>query len=97
MKLKIKDKEYPCRVTLGAMMRFKRQTGKDIGEVTQNDATSVTIFLYCCVVAACHADGVPFDMELDMFADSIEPGALADFHEMVHAEQPQVDQKKTTV
>lgn len=36
-KIQIKGKEYPCRVTMGAMLRFKRESGKDIREIDQSD------------------------------------------------------------
>ena len=40
-KIKIKGQEYPCRVTMGAMVRFKRESGKDIREVNQADVDLV--------------------------------------------------------
>ena len=39
--MKIKGVEYPCRVTMGAMVRFKRESGKDIREVDQQDVDRV--------------------------------------------------------
>ena len=32
MKMKIGDREYPMRLTLGAMLRFHRETGKALNE-----------------------------------------------------------------
>lgn len=33
VKIKLGDKEYPCRVTMGAMVRFKNETGKDMSRL----------------------------------------------------------------
>lgn len=67
----INGREFPCRVTMGAMLRFKRQTGKDISQVESTDMTGLITFLYCCVASACNADGVEFGLDLDTFADSL--------------------------
>lgn len=72
----VDGKAYPCRLTMGAMLRFKEETGKEINEI----GTSVSLtcaFLYCCVVSACKCDGVEFDMPLMEFADHV---SLADLN-----------------
>ena len=38
--ISIDGKEYPCRPTMGAMLRFKEQTGKDISEISGGVASS---------------------------------------------------------
>ena len=80
-KIKIKGQEYPCRVTMGAMVRFKRESGKDIREVK---------FVWCCVKSACNADGVEFDIAFDRFVDMLEPEDFTEFFGDV-----QETQKKT--
>lgn len=42
-KIKIKGQEYPCRVTMGAMVRFKRESGKDIRVSTHAPAWGATV------------------------------------------------------
>ena len=32
-KIKVGDKEFPCRVTMGAMVRFKNESGKDVSKL----------------------------------------------------------------
>ena len=66
----IGGKSYPFRMTMGALLRFKRATGKEISEMGGNSELVVSL-LYCCVVAACNADGVEFTMYYDTFADSL--------------------------
>lgn len=66
----INSKKLPMRMTMGAMLRFKRTTGKDVEEIG-NDMTLLVTFMYCCVASACNADNVELGMDLDKFADSI--------------------------
>lgn len=64
---------YPCRPTMGAAMRFKKETGKEIMEINGGSLTDVCTYLYCCVVSACAADKVNFNMSLMEFADALNP------------------------
>lgn len=88
--LKIAGKEYPCRVTMGAMVRFKNAAGKDVSELKQTDISELVLFIFCCVQSACHADNVSFDMDFETFADSLEPDNVNSFYEDMA-----VSQKKT--
>ena len=70
--IKIKGEEYPCMMTMGAMLRFKEKTGR---EVTQMDGTGLSdmiTLLWCCVESACKRTNHPFDMSLMDMADSID-------------------------
>lgn len=66
----INGKAYPCRQTMGAMLRFKQETGKEVTEIGDS-LSELCTFLWCCVVSACKADGIEFGMSLMDFADSI--------------------------
>lgn len=90
MKLRIGDKDYPCRVTMGAMTRFKNASGKDVSKMDQSDISELVLFIYCCVKSACNADKVPFDMDFEMFADSMDPESVNAFWE-----QAAPNEKKT--
>ena len=90
-KIKIKGQEYPCRVTMGVMVRFKRESGKDIREVNQADVDLMLMFLWCCVKSACNADGVEFDIAFDRFVDMLEPEDFTEFFGDVQ----EATQKKT--
>ena len=70
-------KEYPCRPTMGAMLRFKRETGKEVTELKGDSLSDLCVYLFCCVQSACAADGVEFGMELLDFADALSPEDLA--------------------
>ena len=78
--IKIKGKDYPCRVTMGAMVRFNRMAGYDVSEMDSQSMTDMIMFVYCCVKSACKADDVDFSLDFETFADSLEPGALNEFY-----------------
>lgn len=75
----IKGSSYPCRVTMGAMVRYKRASGQDVSEIGTKDVSNLVLFMWCCVVSACKADGVDFDLSFEDFADALEPDALGAF------------------
>lgn len=74
--IEINGKQYPCHMTMGAMVRFKNDTGKDVSEMG-NDTVSATRLIYHMIAAASNAKGVPFEMSFEDFADNITPDQLA--------------------
>ena len=81
IEIMINGKAYPCRQTMGAMLRFKKETGKEVTELG-NSLSDMCAYLFCCVASACKHDGVKFDMSLMDFADRMSPlgNASADGH-----------------
>jgi hypothetical protein len=73
----INNVAFPCRPTMGAMLRFKKETGKEITEIKQDSFTDLCVYLYCCVASASAADGVPFSMSLMDFADALNPDDMS--------------------
>ena len=80
----IYGKNLPMRMTMGAMLRFKRMTGNDVEEIG-NDVTLLVTFMYCCVASACNADGKEFNMDLDKFADGMSVEDMNGFAETLTA------------
>ena len=72
VKVTVKGVEYPCRPTMGAMIRFKQLTGKEVTEMKETDLSELCIYLYCCVASASAADGKDFDMTSLEFADALD-------------------------
>ena len=72
----IDGNKYPCRPTMGAMLRFKRETGKEVTELKDSNISELCVYLFCCVQSACAADKKPFEMELMEFADALNPEDL---------------------
>ena len=86
IKIKTTDgKEYPCRVTLGAMRRFKQETGKDADGIV--GASDLAVFIWCCCVSACNADGVDFNYSLDDFCDRLDMSAARAFSAALSGEK----------
>ena len=56
----INGTRYPVRMTMGALLKFKQETGRDVSEMKNTDVADQVIFLWCIVAAASEADGVPF-------------------------------------
>lgn len=72
IELEINDTRYPCRVTMGAMLLFKRETGREASDIEAGALSDLITFVWCCVKSSCRADGVDFQLSLDDFADSID-------------------------
>lgn len=64
---------YPCRPTMGAMLRFKRETGREVTELDGKSVTDLCTYLYCCVQSAAELVHKPLEMDLMTFADNISP------------------------
>lgn len=86
-KIMIAGKEYPCRVTMGALLRFKRATGHDVSSMDYEDMEELMVFVHSCVVSACKVDGVEFGLDLMDMADQIEPDALNSFYAAMGGEE----------
>ena len=79
-KITIGGKSYPCRVTMGAMLRFKRDTGKDVAKQDGENIEELMIFLHSCMASACKVDGVEFDMTMEDMADQMTPDDINEFY-----------------
>lgn len=86
---------YPCRPTMGAMLRFKKETGKEITEIKGDSFSDQCVYLYCCVASASTADGVEFKMSLMEFADALEPETMNAWAEQMQAPETGTDEKKS--
>lgn len=80
-KLSINGVSYPCRLTMGAMLRYHRETGKEVSELSGDDLSGMIVLIWCCLKSACNADKVNFDMSLDDFADAMDPECISAFYE----------------
>lgn len=78
--IKVGGRMLPCRVTMGALKRFKALTGQDVSRMQTDDVESLVLFVWCCVASACRADGVEFGIEADEFADHLEAQAVNEFY-----------------
>lgn len=71
IEITINGTAYPCSPTMGAMLRFKQETGREITEIDPSSFTDLCTYLWCCVASAAKREGKPFDLSLMEFADSL--------------------------
>lgn len=91
IEIKINGVSYPCRETMGAMLRFRNETGRDVTKMNASEVSDLCTYLWCCVASACKADGIAFDIPLMDFADSITPDVLTAWSEARAQESPAAD------
>ena len=48
-KIKVGDKEFTCRVTMGAKVRFKNESGKDVSKLEKTNISELVQIDYCCL------------------------------------------------
>lgn len=76
MEIKVNGEAYPCRPTMGAMLRFKQETGRDVSEIDGTSVSDLCTYLWCCVASAAKREGKEFGLSLMDFADSLLPEDL---------------------
>ena len=74
-------------MTMGAMVRFKNESGKDVSKLEKTNISELVLFVYCCVKSACNADKVEFGYDFQSFADLMEPDAANSFYEDMGGEE----------
>lgn len=91
IEITINGTAYTCSPTMGAMLRFKKETGREITEIDASSFSDLCTFLWCCVVSAAKREGKPFDLSLMDFADNINPEDMREWNEAITAEAGPVD------
>ena len=86
IEITINGTAYPCSPTMGAMLRFKQETGREITEIDPTSFTDLCTYLWCCVASAAKREGKPFDLSLMEFADSLTPEDMAEWSAAITAE-----------
>lgn len=72
---------------MGAMLRFRQQTGRELTTLQADSITDVCTYLYCCVASAAKRDGIEFTMSLMDFADAITPEDMLAWQQAVSEEE----------
>lgn len=86
LRIKVKGKEYPCEMVMGAFLRFKRETGKDVSQLQQDNLEDLLMLMWCCVKCSSQADGEDFPLDFETFCNSITPGMLQKWNDQMSAE-----------
>lgn len=90
LEIVVNDVAYPCTPGMGAMLRFKQETGKEFDEINPNSITELFTYLYCCVVSGCKREKLPFDYKLMDFADCVSVEDMNAWKEALMAAQSEV-------
>ena len=72
---------------MGAMLRFRQQTGRELTALQADSITDVCTYLYCCVASAAKREGIEFTMSLMDFADAITPEDMLAWQQAVSEEE----------
>ena len=81
--IKVGDKEFPCRLTMGAMLQFKRTVGKDVSQMDWKDVEELLMLMWCCVSSASRADNMEFPIDFPMFCDLVSPADIAKWNSTI--------------
>lgn len=95
LKINIAGTEYPCRITMGAMVRYKNEAGKDISTLAATDLAGMVLFLYCCTKSASNADNITFELDFQTFADHLDPAQVVAFYESMNNDEKKTDSPQT--
>lgn len=80
IQININGTKYPCRLTMGALLAYKRKTGYDFGTEQPAgetpkvvDIENLLLLLGCCLESTCRADGrtLPEGFSADNLGDYI--------------------------
>ena len=71
--VRINGKDYPARFVMGAMLLYKRETGKDVSDLKQDDVEGLLWLMWCCIKCACQAEAVDFPYDFETFCNTITP------------------------
>lgn len=97
-KVTVGGKEYPMRLSMGAMLRFKRETGKEI--TSAESIEDMIVMIHCAIKSACNHEKVKFDMSVEDLADCLSQDDFAQLvsellpNKGAETETPQADSKK---
>ena len=92
---------YPCgTLTMGSLLRFERETGKNVMEMLQSPPeggrpsmsfTDVGTLLWCCAASATRAEGREFTVELLDFLDACPPSVAEEWLRLVLLDQGEAE------
>ena len=68
--------EFPVEINLGAMLLFKKETGKEVTDADMGGLSDLTHLLWAGTVSASEVAGVKFDYTPQQFANRLTPEAL---------------------
>ena len=95
LEITINGEVFPCRSTMGALLRFKQETGKEVSEIKGDALSDICTYLWCCVKSASKKDGKDFNLSLMDFADSIDEETLLAWMSLQNGDEEKKREGKT--
>lgn len=95
-RIRIEGNEYPCYITLGAMLQYKRMTGHEVTDMDGAELSLLIILLFCCIQSCCRKEGItfPYKDEMEM-ADRMDQNDLIGWQSQTFKQdETDVDPKK---
>lgn len=72
IEIEIDGKKYPCYQTMGALLLFEREAGKEVSKITTS-ITDQCLLLWACCKSASRREGIDFPYSAEDFADNLFP------------------------
>lgn len=72
MAIKIKGKEYPIQPTMWALLQFKRDKGKGLSAVKDDELEDILYYTWLCVRGACMQQNTAFEMSFEDYIIYVE-------------------------
>lgn len=94
IEITINGEAYPCSPTMGAMLRFKQETGREITEIDPTSFADLCTYLWCCVSSAAKRENKDFNLSLMEFADNITPEDMTEWNQAIAQEQAEPTDEK---
>lgn len=85
MIIKVNGKSLPCFPTMGAMLRFREETGREVTEIKGHEVSALCTYLWCTVKSACARTGKEFDMGVQEFCDNVDPKTLNEWQKSMES------------
>jgi hypothetical protein len=79
IEITVNGETYPCHQLMGAMLRYKAETGEEVTTIKPTELTKVCMFMWCCVRAASKFAGKEFNLSFEDFADSVTPEQVTEW------------------
>ena len=95
IEIQIDGVSYPCTPSLGAMLRFKQETGKEANQLDNNSVTEMATFLWTCVIAGCAREKVKLPMTLLSYDERTKWNEAVQALLSEHIKENPEEQKKT--
>lgn len=75
----VNGKAYPCTPSMGAMLRFKQETEREITQIDAASFSDLCTYLWCCIVSGSRREGLDFNYSLMEFADFVTPDDMREW------------------